>query len=59
MFDVGQELVLPAHLKAQLSDFSEDSKKIKTNENQWLFYRFTSKAYSAAISNRIFHLYQL
>ena len=33
-FDLGQELVTPAHLKAQLSNFSEDLNQIKTNENQ-------------------------
>ena len=36
-FDFGQELVRPAHLKAQWSDFLKDLTRIKTNENQWRF----------------------
>ena len=31
--DLGQELVRPAHLKAQPSDFFEDFNRIKTNQS--------------------------
>ena len=34
-FDLGQEFVPPAHLKAQWSDFFEDLTQIKTNQNKW------------------------
>ena len=58
IFDLGQELVPPAHLKVQWSDFSKDLNQIKTNQNKSkqmqnidVFYRFTSKAYSAATLN--------
>ena len=34
-FEIGQELVRPAHLKAQWSEFFEDLNQIKTNQNKW------------------------
>ena len=37
---LGQDLVRPAHLKAQWSDFFEDLTRIKTNQNQSLFLSF-------------------
>ena len=56
-FDLGQELVRPAHLKAQWSDFFEDLTGIKTNQNNWkwttFFYCFAPKAYSAAMLSKI------
>ena len=39
-FYIGQELVRPAHLKAQWSDFFNDLNRIKTNENQWRLWSF-------------------
>ena len=39
MFDLGQDLVPPAHLRVPWSDFSEDLNRIKTNEEQ-LHYVF-------------------
>ena len=39
-FDLGQELVRPAHLKAQWIDFFKDLTGIKTNGNHWRFSSF-------------------
>ena len=33
-FEIGPELVRPAHLKAQRSEFFEDLNRIKTNQNK-------------------------
>ena len=33
-FEIGPDLVCPAHLKAQLSEFFEDLNRIKTNQNK-------------------------
>ena len=54
IFDLGQELVLQAHLKAQWSNFFKDLNWIKTN---YVYDCFTSQLYSKAISGRIFHLF--
>ena len=34
-FEIGQELVPQAHLKAEWSNFFEDLNGIKTNQNKW------------------------
>ena len=60
-FEIGPEFVPPFSLESSMNRIlrrfesnQNESKRIKTNENQWRFW--TSKVYSAAILSRIFHL---
>ena len=62
-FEIGQELVRPAHLKAQWSEFFEDLNRIKTNQNKWKSMTFLIvlhlKPKTLLYSVEFFHLYQL
>ena len=57
-FEIGPELVRPAHLKAQWRFESNQNKSKQMKINDVSDY-FTSKVYSAAILIKNFHLYQL
>ena len=63
IFEIGPDFVPPFSLESSMKRILQrfesnqnKSKQIKIND---IFYRFTSKAYSAAILSMNYHLYQL
>ena len=55
----GASSSLESSMKQFLRRFESNQNKSKQMKINDVFDRFTSKAYSAAILNRTFHLYQL
>ena len=56
---IGAASSLKSSMKRFLGRFESNQNRSKQMKINDVFYRFTSKPYSAAILSKIFHLYQL